>query len=495
MRIGPVEKIKTVEHPIVEKEEVLRSLPPVWTDRDLLPEIRTRIRRSGRKVVVIDDDPTGNQTVHDVFLRTGWEVEELKESLAGEEDLFFILTNTRSMPRERARALNALIARNLCRAAREVGVEFTVISRGDSTLRWHYPDELEALQEVLVEETGMGFDGYVLVPAFFEGGRYTVGDIHYVQDQKALIPAGRTEFSRDRVFGFLNSHLAYFVEEKTGGKVSSHQVGSIGLENLRKGGPAYVAEFLQSVSGGKTIVLNAADYKDLEVFVLGLLEAEEKGKRFLIRSSASYVRVRGGIAARPFLTPSELASPASSHHGGLVVVGSYVGKTSEQIDKAKEMTEIEPVEVDVQLLLDKAQREPEISRVADRVNDSIGRGRDVMVYTSRTLVTTSDEEGDLGVGMKISSALVEVVQRLNAQPAFLIAKGGITSNDVAMKGLGVKLTKVLGQAAPGIPVWSLGGETRYPGMPYIVFPGNVGNRETLAEVVKRMRKQGTPGDE
>ena len=46
----------------------------------------------------------------------------------------------------------------------------------------------------------------------------------------------------------------------------------------------------------------------------------------------------------------------------------------------------------------------------------------------------------------------------------------------------------MGQIQPGIPVWKLGPESRFPGLPYIIFPGNVGSDDTLKKVVKILRK-------
>ena len=58
-------------------------------------------------------------------------------------------------------------------------------------------------------------------------------------------------------------------------------------------------------------------------------------------------------------------------------------------------------------------------------------------------------------------------------------KGGITSSDVGTKALAVKKARVLGQIQPGIPVWQTGAESRFPGTPYVIFPGNVGEDGTL----------------
>jgi len=92
----------------------------------------------------------------------------------------------------------------------------------------------------------------------------------------------------------------------------------------------------------------------------------------------------------------------------------------------------------------------------------------------------------LDIGRRVSDALIAIVQGLAVTPRYLIAKGGITSSDTATHGLGVRRAVVLGQAIPGVPVWQLGAESKYPGLGYVVFPGNVGADTALADLVARL---------
>jgi uncharacterized protein YgbK (DUF1537 family) len=70
----------------------------------------------------------------------------------------------------------------------------------------------------------------------------------------------------------------------------------------------------------------------------------------------------------------------------------------------------------------------------------------------------------------------------------LIAKGGITSSDIATKSLKVKLAMVAGSILPGVPVWKLGEESLFPGMHYVIFPGNVGGDDALSLAVAKFAK-------
>src|SRR5512139_227342 len=219
----------------VNKEDLFKDLPPEWPE-DLLPIIREEVSASKRKVVVLDDDPTGTQTVNNTPVLTEWSVEALQAELQSDFPVFYILTNSRSLTLHAARALNTDIGRNLVEARKRVNRDFVVVSRSDSTLRGHFPGEVEALASGL----GENFDGWIVIPLFLEGGRYTLGDTHYVDEGGWLVPSAETEFARDSVFGYRSSNLRDWVEEKTGGCIRSKDVLSIAIEDLRMGGPARI---------------------------------------------------------------------------------------------------------------------------------------------------------------------------------------------------------------------------------------------------------------
>jgi len=463
----------------INKEDLFRDLPPEWP-QEILPLIREQVGASKRKVVVLDDDPTGTQTVHNTPVLTEWSVEALESELQKEFPAFYILTNSRSLTLPAARSLNADIGRNLVEAGRRANRNFVVVSRSDSTLRGHFPGEVEALASAL----GENFDGCIVIPFFLEGGRYTVGDIHYVEEEGWLVPSAETEFARDSVFGYSSSNLRDWVEEKTRGRVLSEDVVSISIEDLRMGGPAGITARLSSLQGSKICVVNAAGYRDVEVFVKGLLDAEAQGRHFLYRSAASFVRVRAGISPRPLLSSSDLDTPTQG--GGLTLVGSYVPKTTRQLKKLLALPHMTGVEMDVEELLNGDRSRAEIDRVRRTAESLLQSEKEVVIYTSRRLMTAGHAEGDLSIGSRVSEALTTTLQRIDAKLRYLIAKGGITASDVATKGLNVRRALVLGQILPGVPVWRLGPESRYAGIPYIVFPGNVGGDDALAETVQAL---------
>ena len=468
----------------VRKAELLSSLPPEWGEKDLLRRIQDRIKVSGRKVVVLDDDPTGTQTVNNVLVLTEWSVGALQHALARDETVFYILTNSRSYPVEQAVAMNREIAGNLAAAAQRLNQDFDVVSRSDSTLRGHYPREVQALKSALENRLGITYDGEIIAPFFLEGGRFTVHDIHWVQEGDWLIPAAQTEYAQDPVFGYHRSNLCEWVEERTNGQVTAGSVVSVTLDLVRAKGPSAVAAILRAVTGGQSVIVNAVTYRDMEVFLLGLLEAEEVGRRFLFRTAASFVQVRGGIKDRGLLTSRELfPKGALTNVGGLIIVGSHVQKTTDQLQVARKLDKLVSIELSVLSILDPRTRQMEIKSVSSQVEKALLAGHDVMVFTSRRLVTGTSDEENVQIGRQVSDALVQVVRELGVKPRFVVAKGGITSSDIGTKALNVARAMVPGQILPGIPVWLLGEDSRFPGIPFVIFPGNVGTPDSLAQVI------------
>ncbi len=463
--------------PEIKFASLLAGLPPEPTE-SILREIQDRIAASRRKVVVLDDDPTGTQTVHGVSVLTEWSVPVLQAEFASDESTFYILTNSRSLTVDAAQAINYEIGVNLKIAAQKAGCEFVVISRSDSTLRGHFPAEIDSLADGLQ----IHFDGLILAPYFREGGRYTVNNTHYVVSGEKALPAGETEFARDPAFGYSESDLLHWVQEKTAGKIQSNQVESLSIQEIRAGN---ILQKLLSLSNGKVCVMNAVSDLDLELVVRVLLEAEARGKKFLYRAAASFVRVRAGISPRSLLTVDELNT--DSTFGGLVVVGSFVPKTTSQLHHLRRKFSFVEVELDVNLLLDESKHTALLTGAQHEINRAISAGRDVLLFTSRNLVKGNNERASLQIGGLVSESLVACVQGLNIRPRYLIAKGGITSSDVATKGLDVRKALVLGQVLAGVPVWQLGAESHFPGMTYVVFPGNVGDENALSDVVAKFK--------
>lgn len=433
-----------------------------------------------RKIIVLDDDPTGVQTVNGIHVYTDWTEESIAAGFAEENRMFFILTNSRAFQTAQTAEEHRTIAARVAAEARRTGKEFMLISRSDSTLRGHYPLETVTLARTL-EESGERIDGEVLMPFFKEGGRFTIGDVHYVQEGAELTPAGDTEFARDKTFGYTSSDMKEYIEEKTQGAFRAADVVSISLDDLRAMRVDVIIKQLMAVTDFRKVIVNAVDYVDVKVFAIAMIRAMKAGKHFLFRTAAAWTKVIGGVTDKPLLRRDELVVPGNAN-GGLIIIGSHVKKTTEQFEKLRELDAVKFVEFNHLLVLDTPRLEAELQRIIRETEDAIRHGMTVAVYTGRKRFDAGSEEESLRVSVQISDALTSIVRRLSVQPAFLIAKGGITSSDVGTKGLSVRRALVLGQVAPGIPVWQTGAESKFPGMSYIIFPGNVGAAETLRDV-------------
>ena len=221
-------------------------------------------------LVVLDDDPTGTQTCHDINVLTAWDQNILVSEFNSTRRGFFILTNSRALHTTEARTLVKSICSAVKAAAAEAGKDFEIVLRGDSTLRGHFPDEPEVAEGVIGN-----VDGWILAPYFRQGGRLTINDTHYVvEEDQNLVPVAQTPFAQDATFGFKSSNLRDYVVEKSQGSISADQVQSISLTDIRLGGPSVVAERLLDFDKKSVIVVNAVVDTDMEVFVQGLLEGE-----------------------------------------------------------------------------------------------------------------------------------------------------------------------------------------------------------------------------
>ena len=464
--------------------EILETLPGV--NRSEVDQLLTEaLKTLNKKIIVLDDDPTGVQTVHDISVFTDWSLESIEQGFNEEQSMFFILTNSRGFTAEETKEAHREIADHIRTVASKLNREFMIISRGDSTLRGHYPLETNVLKETIEAASDMKIDGEVILPFFKEGGRLTINNIHYVQYGEELVPAGETEFAKDRTFGYTKSDLGEWIEEKSNGEFTAEKTLYISLEQLRSLQIENITDQLLEVNNFNKVVVNAVDEVDVKIFTIALVKAINSGKNFLFRSAAALPKVIGGVSNKPLLTREELVGEETGN-GGLIIIGSHVKKTTEQLEELKKLTDIEFIELNSHLVLHSELFQKECDRVIETTEALIGSGKTVAVYTSRERLDLGEgkREEELKLSVSISDAVTSIVTKLKVRPNFLIAKGGITSSDVGTKGLKVKRATVAGQIRPGIPVWRTGDESKYPGMAYVIFPGNVGTKTDLKEVAE-----------
>jgi len=432
------------------------------------------------KIIVLDDDPTGSQTVHSCLLLTRWDVATLRAALDDTAPLFFILTNTRGMNAARAADITRAVCLNLKTALTErmaAGRPLNpiLVSRSDSTLRGHYPVETD----VIAAELG-GFDAHFLIPAFFEGGRITRDGVHTLLVDGRPVPVHETEFARDSVFAYAHSYLPDYVEEKTGGRIRANDVERFRLAEIRSG----CLPRLLALRDNVCAVVDAEQQSDLNRFAADLLAAAAAGKRFLFRSAASLLTALAKLPPQP-VPAAKMAAYVRGGQPGAIIVGSHVGKTTAQLKALLDQPGLAPIEIDVQRL--PAERASLVAAAVQVATEAHTQGLTPVIFTSRIERNFPSQAERLTFGEAVSATLMDIVQGLPRDIGFLISKGGITSNDVLSTGLALRTARVLGQILAGCSVVRCPADhPRYPELPVVIFPGNVGDEHGLATVYRRL---------
>ena len=465
-------------------KELLSSLKP-YNVEIVEKNYQQALASDNTKVIVLDDDPTGIQTVHDIYVYTDWKKDILIEAFNDGNKMSFVLTNSRGLTAQQTECAHKEMAKSIMAASKSTGKSYAVISRSDSTLRGHYPLETVTLKNSLTDTV---FDGEIIMPYFLEGGRYTAGDVHYVANGDVLVPAGKTEFAKDKTFGYKSSNLKEWVCEKTNGEVKASDVVSVSLEELRNLDYEAIEAKLLNLSNFAKLIVNTVSEEDVKVFVTCLFRALAKGKHYLYRSAAALAKVMGGVTSRPLLSREELVNK-DSNNGGIIVVGSHVNKTTRQLEALKGKKDIAFIEINQHLVVDEDAFAAEMDRVISTAEKNIINGITTAVYTRRERfdLNNGNKEDELRLAVKISDAVTSVVGRLTVRPNFIIAKGGITSSEIGTKALRCRKALAAGQILKGIPVWKTGEESLFPGMYYIIFPGNVGDDNALKDAVEKVQ--------
>ncbi len=435
---------------------------------------------SETRIIVLDDDPTGSQTVHSCLLLTRWDVATLKEGLQDAAPLFFVLTNTRGMNAQQAAEITREVCVNLRQALDQLAQAGThinplLVSRSDSTLRGHYPVETD----VIAEQLGP-FDAHFLVPAFFEGGRITRDSVHYLLVNGEPVPVHQTEFARDSVFGYSHSYLPAYVEEKTRGRIRADQVERFLLADVRGDSLPRLMALYDNVC----CAVDAETQDDLNHFCRQLMSAAAQGKRYLFRSGASLLTALAQLPPQP-VAAEAMHAYTRGGRAGAVLVGSHVSKTTQQLQQLLKMPGVAPIEIDVERI--QAQREVMLQTISEQAAHLHADGVTPVIFTSRAEKTFADQATRLAFGATVSAFLMDVLRNLPATLGFLISKGGITSNDVLSSGLALHTSRVLGQILPGCSVVRCPADhARFPDLPVVIFPGNVGDEHAVARAYARL---------
>lgn len=394
-------------------------------------------------MVVLDDDPTGIQTVHGCLLITHWDEDSVRLGFEDQEPFFYILTNTRAMTRQEAERVTREAMEMVVRVNEDYGYRLIIVSRSDSCLRGHFPLETDVMRAVLHKYGKSVYPKTPFCPAFIEAGRVTINGMHYMQDGDRLIPVSETEFARDNVFAYHNSELTEYVKEK-GANPNDYEI------------------------------VNAQSYDELNAYAAHIL-SKGTSEHIIIRSSSSLPKAISGIADIPLLDRNILKQEGV----GCFVVGSHVKKTTQQLEQLLQAEGTCAIEVDVQRIINDA--DALMLETLDTIQQVVDNYLTPVIYTSRQEIRLEDANQRQHIGQQISNFLVDIVHRLPYTPSYLVGKGGITSHDILTKGLCITSARVLGQIISSVPC-VMGAQ-----FPYIIFPGNVGTEQSLKEVYLKLK--------
>ena len=441
---------------------LLSGLPPEISD-DLTPQIHNLLIESKKTIVVLDDESSGAQTLFDVPVITDLSPVTIREAIDAAPPVLFLLTNSRSLNEEQTTELH----QNLGEILKEFQEDVIIISRSDSSLRGHFPQETNTLRKTLeIPEAPILF-----IPFCAASGCLTLNDTHYIVEGDRATPIHLTRFAKNNAFPFSHSYLPDYLAEKS---QDSLDIESLSLRDLRSGN---VTSKLDELPDGSTCIVNATSLKDLNVLSLALLKSN---RRFIIRSAASFVQSLAGIPSRPPLEPWQLQDLETNPNGGLIIIGSDTPKANDQLNHLlKNTASLTAIKLSAPDIINSTFN---LKGTISDVQTAMVSGQNVVLFTS---LRGLDEEDDLMITLSISKALVKIIQGIKERPSFLVAAGAITSFVIATDALGVQQAQVLGQVIPGVPIWAIGNETLHPGLAYVVFPDNIVGAEGLTLVIEK----------
>ncbi len=440
------------------------------------------------KFVVIDDDPTGSQTVHDCLLLLKWDCSTLVKGFESKSNLFFILANTRSLSENDAKLIIEGICKNLKKviASQAYKEEIIFISRGDSTLRGHNFLEPSALNSCLGP-----FDATFHIPAFIEGKRLTINGSHFVEKT----PINQTIFARDKIFGYETSNVKNLLFQKSKSQINIDDIQNLlfsDIEILSDAENNIIFKRLKNLKNNKHIIVDIENYSQLEKFSL-VIKKLTKQKKFLFRTAASFIssisEKKSGPQSETFFSNLRIRNKEKSFLPGLIIVGSYVELSTIQLKNLLEISNCNPIELDVFEFFkiissdnDQTRRKLFKNKFLKEIRFSFKKGETPVLFTSRKFMSLDYSE-QFNFYNSLAFFIAELVADLKYEIGYLISKGGITTNVILSNGLNADYVYLEGQILTGISVvtYNLKNDEK---LPIVTHPGNIGTKDSLVNIWK-----------
>nr|YP_002049123.1 hypothetical protein PCC_0475 [Paulinella chromatophora]ACB42913.1 hypothetical protein PCC_0475 [Paulinella chromatophora] len=459
------------------------------------------------KIVIIDDDPTGSQTVNDCPLLLRWDQSILRVNLRGNYQFLFILANTRGMIASEAADTILKICQSIKQALLSESIkDWLLISRGDSTLRGHFPLEIDSIN------TELGpFQATFFVPSFLEGKRRTVNGVHLLNS----LPVHKTPFACDHLFDFDTSFLPNFIEKKSHCRLIASNIVQINVKLLNRAISNDVVlnilkYQLMSLTNNAFVTVDAESYEQLRVFSLLIKKVcfpeywNGIRKNFLFQTAAGFIASLVDFRFQQILPIYLSKLRRKSYTGkilpGLIVVGSYIPLADAQLDALLADPGCVGVELPIAKLINLI-KQPLPTEIVIRLErqwfqelqEILVMERTPVLFTSRGELTFDSSEERLQFGYNLAQLMARLVSALAPQLGYLISKGGITSHILLAEGLNLGWVYLDGQILPGLSmvrqledVWV---SQCFKGLPILTFPGNLGDNGTLKEAWYLMEKE------
>ncbi len=440
------------------------------------------------KFVVIDDDPTGSQTVQDCLLLLKWDCPTLVKGFESKSNLFFILANTRSLSENDAKFTIEEICKNIKAviASQVYEEEIIFISRGDSTLRGHNFLEPSALNSCLGP-----FDATFHIPAFIEGKRLTINGSHFVDKT----PIDQTIFARDKIFGYETSNVKNLLFQKSKSQINIEDIQNLllsDIEILNDEENNIVFKKLKNLNKNKHVIVDVENYSQLNKFAL-VIKKLIKQKKFLFRTAASFISSISEKKSVPlvatFFSNLRIRNKEKSFLPGLIIVGSYVELSTLQLKNLLEKSNCNPIELDVFEFFkitssenNHKQRNLFKNKFLKEIRFSFEKGKTPVLFTSRKFMALDYSE-QFNFYNSLSCFIAELVADLKYEIGYLISKGGITTNMILSNGLNADYVYLEGQILTGISVVTckLKNDEK---LPIVTHPGNIGTKDSLVNIWK-----------
>jgi len=441
------------------------------------------------KFVVIDDDPTGSQTVQDCLLLLKWDCSTLVKGFESKSNLFFILANTRSLSENDAKLTIEEICKNLKTVITSQAYEEEIIfiSRGDSTLRGHNYLEPIALNSYLGP-----FDATFHIPAFIEGKRFTINGSHFVDKT----PISQTIFAKDKIFGYETSNVKNLLFQQSKSQINFEDIQNLLLSDivmLNDQENNNVFKTLKNLRNNKHVVVDIENYSQLKKFSL-VIKKLIKQKKFLFRTAASFI---SSISEKKSVSQSEIffsnlriRNKEKSFLPGLIIVGSYVELSTIQLNNLLKISNCTPVELNVFEFFkitssenNQKRRNLFKNKFLKEIRFSFEKGKTPVLFTSIKFIMSLDSSELFNFYNLLACFIAELVADLKYEIGYLISKGGITTNLILSKGLNADYVYLEGQILTGISVVTYNlknGEK----LPIVTHPGNIGTKDSLVNIWK-----------